>query len=72
MMVIDLFSLLEQSEQLNAQIQFCEMMAQKFAPHDRDVSKMYQSIVETLRTLEAPVSENPSNDATQPDQTLSN
>jgi hypothetical protein len=68
MMVIDIFSLLEQSEQLSAQIQFCEVMAQKFAQHDRDVSKMYQSIAETLRKLESPVSQNTTSDAIQPDQ----
>jgi hypothetical protein len=68
MMVIDIFSLLEQSEQLSAQIQFCDMMAQKFAVHDRDVSKMYQSIAETLRKLESPVSQNSTSDAIQPDQ----
>lgn len=54
MMVLDLSAILEQADELSAQIQFCEVMAQKTAKHDRDISQMYQSIAGTLRKLEAP------------------
>lgn len=56
MMILDLKSLLDQSESLRAQIDFCELMAGRFASHDRDVSLMYQSIATTLRNLETPSS----------------
>lgn len=54
MMGIDLSQILNQSDELDAQIKFCEVMAQKTARHDRDISQMYQSITETLKKLEAP------------------
>ena len=44
--------LLDQSDQLSAQIQFCDEMALNFAIHDRDISKMYQSISQSLRSLD--------------------
>jgi hypothetical protein len=53
-MTIDLSALLEQADQLDAQINFCEVMAAKTASHDRDISQMYQSIAGTLRKLNAP------------------
>lgn len=56
MMVIDLSELLEKSDSLSAQIEFCDQMAGKFAPHDRDISRMYQSISNSLRSLASPIS----------------
>lgn len=53
-MIIDISQLLEQADQLSAQIHFCEVMATKTLSHDRDISQMYQSIAETLRKLESP------------------
>ncbi len=53
-MIIDISQLLEQADQLTAQIRFCEIMAVNTASHDRDISQMYQSIAETLRKLESP------------------
>lgn len=62
MMVLDLSSLLKQSQELQSQIDFCDLMAQKFASHDRDVSTMYQSIATTLRNLETPSSQTTTTD----------
>lgn len=54
MMILDLSQLLDDSKELDSQIKFCDLMAKKTAPHDRDISQMYQSITETLKKLEAP------------------
>ena len=71
MMVLDLSSLLKQSQELQSQIDFCDLMAQKFAGHDRDVSTMYQSIATTLRNLETPSSQTTSTDDRETYQTQS-